>query len=237
MASSDWRAKLGGLAIYALVRRWISTLDCQALIPDPSVDPAHETFEGPVIYIFWHEYIPCPFYLRPHSNIAMLISRHRDAEWLSQAARYMGFQTVRGSTKRGGEAALRELFRRSRTMNLAITPDGPRGPRRRLASGCIYAASRLGLPLVPFGIGYDKPWRLPTWDRFAVPRPYSRARIMVGPRVWLPSDLDRDGIEQERERVENLLNLLTSEAETWAESGERRTGQMACVSQPGFRRA
>ena len=105
----------------------------------------------------------------------------------------MGFGTVRGSTSRGGVAALRELMRTGETMNLTITPDGPRGPRRKLAAGCIYASSRLGIPLVPIGLGYDRPWRSRrAWDQFAVPRPYSRARAIAGPKVQIPADLERD---------------------------------------------
>jgi len=224
--------KLGGLAVWTFVRGWMSTLDYQAFCYDRTVDPAHEDFEGPAIFIFWHEYIPCPVYLRPHCNVAMLVSRHRDAEWLSQAARLMGFDTVRGSTKRGGDAALRELSRRGHVMNLGITPDGPRGPRRRLAAGSIYLSSKMGIPLVPFGIGYHKPWRMPTWDRFAVPRPYSRARLIVGPRVQIPPNLNREEIERHREHAERLLNRLTAEAESWADCGERRRGQTPYFSQP-----
>ena len=223
------QAKFGGLAIYTFVRSLMRTLDYQALFHDRSVDPLHPSFYGSCIYIFWHEFIPCPFYLWGHCNIAMLISQHRDAEWLSQATRHMGFQTVRGSTQRGGVAALRELWRKGRQMNLTITPDGPRGPRRHLASGCIYLASRLEIPLVPFGVGYQQAWRLPTWDRFALPRPYSTARIVLGPRLRLPADLDRDGIEHYRQRVERLLNHLTQEAETWAQSGMHRPGQQAVI--------
>ena len=110
----------------------MSTLDFKACIPQPETDPVNPAFCGPKIFIFWHEYITFPFYLRGHCNIAMLLSRHQDAEWLSEAARHMGFQTVRGSTARGGVAAIRKMFRKSQNMNLAITPDGPRGPRRRL---------------------------------------------------------------------------------------------------------
>lgn len=229
---NGWQGKLGGLAVYSFLRHWMSTLDYQGLMYDRTVDPSFGDFEPPVIFVFWHEYIPCPFYLRPHCDIAMLISRHRDADWLSEAARHMGFRTVRGSTKRGGDAALRELVRASKSLSLAITPDGPRGPRRRLAPGCIFLSSKLNLPLVPFGIGYDRPWRMPTWDRFALPRPYSRARVVVGPRVQIPPGVDREGLETHRRHVESLLNQLTDEAESWAESGERRRGQVAYRSQP-----
>lgn len=229
---SHWKAKVGGLAIYAFARHWISTLDRQVLFYDRSVDPALPEFAGPNIYIFWHEYILPPFYARGHCKIAMLISRHRDAEWLSQAARHMGFETVRGSTNRGGDAALRELMRKCGSTNLAITPDGPRGPRRKLASGCVYVASRLGIPLVPFGMGYDRPWRVNTWDRFAIPRPYSRLRFIVGPRLHIPSALNRQGIELHRQHVESVLNELTEEAESWAASGARRPGQESVAPQP-----
>jgi hypothetical protein len=218
--------KLSGLAITALTRQWMGTLEYRAAFYDPEIDPAEPGFAGPAIFLFWHEYIPFLFYLRGHCHIAMLLSQHQDAEWLSQAARHMGFGTIRGSTSRGGVSALRELMRTSATMNLTITPDGPRGPRRQLAAGCIYASSRLGLPLVPIGLGYDRPWRVrPAWDQFAVPRPYSRARAVAGPKVQIPPGVDREGVEYYRQRVERLLNMLTVLAEDWAASGRRMVGQ------------
>jgi hypothetical protein len=110
-------------------------------------------------------------------------------------------------------------------MHVAITPDGPRGPRRELAQGAVFLASRMGLPIVPMGLGYDRPWRLKSWDRFAVPRPFSRARGVVGPEIHIPADLDRAGIESHRLAVERILNDLTGEAERWAASGERRIGE------------
>jgi lysophospholipid acyltransferase (LPLAT)-like uncharacterized protein len=214
---SQLLTKLGGLAIAEFVRHWMKTIDCKWAYYDPTVDPVHPDYEGPTIFLFWHEYIACPFYLRGHCDMAMLLSQHRDAEWLSQAARHMGFRTVRGSTNRGGIRALRELFRTCRDMNLAITPDGPLGPRRELAPGPIYLSSRLGIPLVLTGFGYDRPWRNNrSWDRFALPRPYSRARAIFSPKIQIPPDLDRDRLEASRVAAERLLNFLTSEAERWA---------------------
>ena len=135
-------------------------------------------YHGQKIYIFWHEYILLPLYLRGHCNLAMLLSQHRDADILSHVASHLGFEFVRGSSLRGGAAALRELLRRSQKMNLTITPDGPRGPRRQLAQGPVYLASKLGLPIVPMGFGYDRPWRFNSWDRFAIPPPFPRARAV-----------------------------------------------------------
>jgi lysophospholipid acyltransferase (LPLAT)-like uncharacterized protein len=224
---SAWVTKLGGLLAASAARGWMSTLDYQGVFYDPTVDPIHERFAGPAIFVFWHEYILFPFFLRGHCDIAMLLSQHNDAEWLSQAARHMGFETVRGSTNRGGTVAIRKMIERSRSMNLAITPDGPRGPRRRLAPGAVYLASRLGLPIVPMGFGYQRPWRVErAWDRFAIPRPYARARAVIGPYLHLPADLDRDQLEGRRRWVEEILEILTAEAERWAERGGRWEGQV-----------
>jgi len=223
---SPWLNQLGGLLGSAAVRAWMGTLDYKSALYDPSLDPASAACVGQKIYIFWHEYILFPLFLRGHCNLAMLLSRHRDAEMLSHAAYHLGFQFVRGSTRRGGVAALRELVRRSGRMHLAITPDGPRGPRRRLAPGAVYLASKLGLPLVAMGFGFDRPWRAASWDRFAVPRPYARARAVVSPQIAIPPDLDRAGMEHYRGEVERLLNRLTLEAEAWAEAGSRKIDQI-----------
>jgi len=218
--------KLGGLLGSAAIRSWMSTLDYKVAFYDRNCDPAFSGCRGQKIYIFWHEYILFPIYLRGHCNLSMLLSRHRDAEILSHAAHHLGFDFVRGSTRRGGVAAMRELLRKSRKMHLTITPDGPRGPRRRLAPGAVFLASKLGLPLVAMGYGYDRPWRVRSaWDHFAVPRLGSRARAVVSPAIHVPSDLDRKGLEHFRLRIEQLMNRLTSEAESWAESRCRKPGQ------------
>jgi hypothetical protein len=227
---------LGGLLGTAAVRSWMDTLDYKVSFYDRSVDPAQPECRGQKIYLFWHEYILLPFFMRGHCNLALLLSQHRDAEILSRAAYHMGFELVRGSTRRGGAAAIRQLLRKSRRMHLAITPDGPRGPRRHLAPGAIYLASKLGLPLVLMGFGYDRPWRVNSWDRFAIPRPGSRARCVPSPEIHVPPELDRDGQEHFRLRIEQLLNRLTLEAEAWAESGTRKLQQENIIRIPARHR-
>ena len=230
-------AKLTGLLGAKAIRGWMNTLDCQCAFYDPAVDLIHPDFSGNKIYIFWHEYILFPISLRGHCNMTTLVSRHRDAEVLSHAAHHLGFGTIRGSTGRGGTAALRELSVKGRRMNLIMTPDGPRGPRRTLASGPIFLAAKLRMPLVAMGFGYDRPWRLRSWDRFAVPRPYTRARGVISPEIHIPPKLDRESIEYYRQRVETLLNRLSDEAETWAKSGRRKIDQVVMRPEPVRRRS
>lgn len=217
---------LAALVSSALIRNWMGTLDFAARYADRSVDPVHPDYRGSKIYVFWHENILFPLALRGHCRIAMLLSRHDDANVLGRVAGMMGFETIRGSTFRGGAVALRQLAERARDRNLAITPDGPRGPRRTLAPGCLYLAGSLGIPLVAMGFGYERPWRLTTWDQFAIPRPFSRARAIVSRPIHIPPGLDRDGLEQHRRDVERLLTRLSDEAEDWAWSGRRLNDQV-----------
>jgi lysophospholipid acyltransferase (LPLAT)-like uncharacterized protein len=223
--------KVGGLLGAAAIRAWMATLDYQAAFYDRSVDPVEMDCTSPSIYLFWHENILLPIYLRGHNDLVMLLSQHRDADVLSRAAYHLGFDFVRGSTYRGSVTAVRSLLRQSRRQHLTITPDGPRGPRRKMAQGPIYLSSKLGLPLVVMGFGYDRPWRMRSWDRFAVPKPYSRARAVVSGRIQIPPNLDRDGIEYYRGKMETLLNRLTDEAGAWAEAGTRKVEQVPCRRQ------
>ena len=234
---SEWINKMGGLAVATVSRFWMRSLDYRAAFYDPQVDPVHPNFSGPAIFLFWHEYIPFLFYLRGNCNISMLLSRHQDAEWLSQAARHMGFSTVRGSSSRGGARALRELEQRTQgQMNLAITPDGPRGPRRRLAPGAIFLSSKLQIPLVAVGLGYDSPRRLSTWDRFAVPGLFTRARAIASPAIQIPPNINRGETEDYRLQVEQVMNRLTDAAEDWAETGRGMQNQQSIWRQGARRR-
>ncbi|MGI9427485.1 MAG: lysophospholipid acyltransferase family protein [Bythopirellula sp.] len=220
-----WKVRLGGLLAAKGIQRWMSTLQYRALFYDPAIDPCLGT-EQPRIYLFWHEYIFIPLYLRGNCDLAMLLSRHKDAEILARVAHHVGFDCVRGSTNKGAAAALLEMRRRGKHMHLTITPDGPRGPRRQLAIGAVYLASRFELPIVPVGFGYDRPWRMNSWDRFAVPRPFSQARGIIGPEMHIPAKIERDGLETYRQDIQRVLNDLTLEAEDWAASGTHRQGEV-----------
>lgn len=216
---------VGGLAAAMCVRGWMSTISYRAVMYDRSTDPVLPEFDGPVIAVFWHEYLLLPFYLRGHTNTAILTSRHRDADWLSEAAGHLGFDIIRGSTSRGGGQALLELIRAGE-KNVGIACDGPRGPRRKMAQGPIFLSSKLQIPLIAYAVGYDRPKRMKSWDRFAIPRPFSRARWIIGPRMQIPAALTREGVERYRVEVEQILNRLTSEAEEWATSRKHRENQI-----------
>ena len=210
--------------LYFGVRNWMRTLRYRILYHDETVDPVLHP-GPPRMFLFWHENILMPLHWRGGCHCAMLLSQHRDADFLARIAGRFGFDCVRGSTQRGGTKALRELTRRAETMHLTITPDGPRGPRRVCSPGPIFLASRTQMPIVAMGFAYQQPWRLGSWDHFAVPRPFTRARAVCSEEIKVPAGLDRDGLETWRVRVERTLNDLTEDAQEWADSGARREGE------------
>ena len=173
-------------------------------------DPEQERF----LYAFWHESLLAAASRRAKINV--LISLHADGEIITQICRGLGFGVVRGSTTRRGGGALLEMLHRGRDAHLAITPDGPRGPRRTFQIGAIYVASRSGLPIVPIGVGFSRAWRAKSWDRFAVPLPFSRVYGVLGEPIHIPPDLDRAGLEHYRALVEAQLLAATQAAEQWA---------------------
>ena len=196
---------------------------------DRSVDPARPEYNEHVIFAFWHEYIGLVLPRWGNVPLSVLCSQHRDGEWVNQTALALGLNIVRGSTTRGGSSAIRQLKKNSAFSSIAISPDGPRGPRREMALGAIYMASLLRMPIVPVGVGMNDPWRLKTWDKFAIMKPFSRARMIFGPKIYIPRKAKRDQLENAKDGIQDLMVQLGSLAESWAVSGEKMKGQQPFV--------
>ena len=170
----------------------------------------------PVIICYWHGrmfYLAGAWRKRPN-KLGFLNSAHRDGRLIGRALERVGYTTVLGSSRRGGAAALREMSRLLRAgMPMAITPDGPKGPRMRAKAGAVKAAQITGVPLVAF-TGSAAPRKLfKTWDRFCLPLPLARAPVYWGPPIYVPRDADAETLESCRRAVEESLNSLTNEAE------------------------
>jgi len=222
-----WYQRLGGIAFAFGLRNAVNFLDCKIVYHDRSFDPRLPEFHETTIGVFWHEYLALLVAAWSGTPVTMLVSQHRDAEWLNQAAERLGFSVVRGSTRRGGSRAIRQLRQLCKTNTLGIAPDGPQGPRRTMSMGPVFLASLFGMPIVPVGVGHRRPLRLSTWDRFAIGKPFSRARVICGPKIRLPVRIARDEIEDYRMHVEKILNQLTEQAEDWANSNYDLVGQMS----------
>ncbi|MCH2180373.1 MAG: lysophospholipid acyltransferase family protein [Mariniblastus sp.] len=214
--------KLTALTVPPVMARLV---DFRLAFYDPSTELGRPIFNEHVIFVFWHEYISIALGCWGHLPLSVLISQHRDGEWVSQVAESMGMQVVRGSSTRGGSGAIRQLKKNSLFTSLAITPDGPTGPRREMAMGPIYLAKMLQMPIVPIGIGMENPKRLNTWDEFALPRPFSRCRAIFGPKIRVDRRASRQDLESTRKKSQALLIDLGNCAEEWSQQGYRMRGE------------
>jgi 3-deoxy-D-manno-octulosonic-acid transferase len=176
---------------------------------------------GGVILALWHGTVMIPVYVMRHKNLFSLVSISRDGEIISRLLGLMGWRTVRGSTHRWGTRALRAAARVLEDgQALGVTPDGPRGPVRQVQAGTVYLASLTGCPIVPVGVGVTSCWRLKTWDRHAVPHPFSTAAVCDGEPVEVPRDADSEMIRQKVEELKQAIDRADQEAEKIAGSAQ-----------------
>jgi lysophospholipid acyltransferase (LPLAT)-like uncharacterized protein len=166
------------------------------------------------MYILWHgRLLPCSYYHRD-CGLATLISLHRDGDYISGVVEKWGFQVVRGSSSRGGTKALRQMVRLLRGgVPIAVTPDGPRGPRQEMKLGPLLAAQMAGVPVIPVSAGTGRAWWFEGWDRFMVPKPFSRIRLKYGEPVRIAPDAEPSAVEAVAAGLQAALNRLTAEVD------------------------
>jgi lysophospholipid acyltransferase (LPLAT)-like uncharacterized protein len=164
------------------------------------------------IYVFWHN--RQIGFIKIHQRytypVKVMVSRHGDGEIIARIVTKYGIGSVRGSSTRGGSAALKELITATAEGHVAITPDGPVGPRYQLKQGAVLLASRSGLPVLCVGWSADRVWRFRSWDRFLLPKPFARLKVTTEGPVEIPADLDADGLEEARLDLERRTNELTA---------------------------
>jgi lysophospholipid acyltransferase (LPLAT)-like uncharacterized protein len=164
-----------------------------------------------VIYAMWHgRLLPLAFHYRGR-RVGTLVSRHRDGEFLAHALELLGYTVRRGSSRRGGPGALLAMRELSRSVDLAITPDGPRGPAGGVSGGILVLAQRTGLPIVPVTCVASPAWYFGTWDRFMVPRPFARVEVRFGAPLRVPPDAGPEGVREHGQRLARALADLAGE--------------------------
>ncbi len=197
-----------------VIRLWLGTLQYRCVMDSPEGNPNAPRRRA--LYMFWHETMLLPAYTHARTGFSILISTHRDGELIAQIIRFLGGGAIRGSTTRGGAAAVIGMLRDRRARHLSITPDGPRGPRRVLQIGAVYLASRGGMPLIPIGAAVSDCWRIPSWDRMIAPKPGTRARYVIGEVIEIPANLSRDELEVYRQKAQAALDDAQARAERLA---------------------
>jgi len=202
--------------VIATARTLFATCHYRFTAPDPrwQLDyPAVEHGDDErFILCVWHDSLMMPALMTPPYTRKIgccLISRHQDGGYLSDMMHALGCQTVRGSTSKGGAAALRQLLRDTEGMHIIITPDGPRGPRRVLKPGPVYLASHSGRKILPSRYVCSRSWSLPgSWTEMTIPKPFSTLTAICGEPITIPPDLTREDLEHYVGVVQQAMDAL-----------------------------
>lgn len=212
----DWKsAALGTMAGWTMKAL---ALTLRMDIRDESGIGNPETPVPPVVYILWHNRFFCvpPAWKRlcgKFRKTVALSSASKDGDIVARAMAVFGLGSVRGSSSRRGVAALVGLKRALEAgSDVCITPDGPRGPRYRIQPGFLKLAQTTGASIIPIHVRFSSAWRLKTWDRFVIPKPFSRVEVVFASPITIPRNIDESSFETERINLETLLVNGTDDA-------------------------
>ena len=210
-------SRLAATAIGAIIKCLAGTLRYDFT----RVRPAVESLAGqPFIIAIWHNRLALslPLYQRlvakpyPSHHMAALVSASRDGAMLAEILKQFKVQPVRGSSSRRGAQALKELVHWAQEgLDLAITPDGPRGPCYTIQDGVIAAAQLSRLPILPVSYALSSKWVTQSWDRFQIPKPFSKCTVHVGQPIQIPRELTDAQRLEFKARLQNAMEAITQD--------------------------
>jgi lysophospholipid acyltransferase (LPLAT)-like uncharacterized protein len=163
--------------------------------------------ERGALFVVWHDALLLPMHLVRHKRMCVMVSRSRSGQIAAALWKLYGFPIVWGSTrKRAGIQALREALGHLRAgQSIGFAPDGPQGPRHQAHPGVVYLAAQASASIMPVGVAASAAWRLPTWDRHLIPRPFARVHLHVGNPIAVPRDVSRDQISHWQTAITDSL--------------------------------
>jgi lysophospholipid acyltransferase (LPLAT)-like uncharacterized protein len=208
-----WRARLLVAFGFRLLQVWIRTLRYEI---DDRADVLGKPVRENYISTLWHNRLLLISHVLkkflPQRPGAGLISASRDGDLIADATRRFGFDVVRGSSSRMGASAILELTNvLASGRDILITPDGPRGPAYELGPGVIFLAQKSGAAVIPVNLEFSSCWRVKSWDRFILPRPFSKVRFIIGPPHRVRKTATPEEFEAERLRLQNAMMSLVEQ--------------------------
>src|SRR5881296_1399244 len=173
------------------------------------------TGEGNIpIYTFWHNRVFLSTYFWRKKDIVVMTSRSFDGEYIARFIQRFGYGAARGSSTRGATGAVVEMVRLMRAGRpAAFTIDGPKGPRYVAKMGAVLLAKKTGQPILPFTITAARFWEAKkSWDRSQVPKPFSRAQVLIAPPIFVPANADEALLNSKRDELQSALDELNRKA-------------------------
>lgn len=171
--------------------------------------------QKPFLYCLWHGRMFLPLYYHRRRGVVVMISRHADGEMIARVVKKLGYGTVRGSSTKGGQEAFYEMLAHLKKGGVAaMLPDGPTGPRMGFKAGTLYLAQHSGCAMIPITFAARPCWRLKSWDRFVIPKPFARCSLVLGDPINVPADIPEDQMEDWRKKLEEVMVDLVRKAES-----------------------
>lgn len=166
------------------------------------------------VLAFWHGTMLPSWFLHRNDGFAALTSKSKDGVLLAKQLKHWNYKVVRGSSSKGGDVALGIMVDHAKNgYSIAITPDGPRGPEHKFKAGAVITAKKSGVPVVLMGVGIKSKKKLKSWDKFQIPNPFSKIKIIYSDPIYVDPNLSYDETSKIIEECEQKLNELCTEAE------------------------
>jgi lysophospholipid acyltransferase (LPLAT)-like uncharacterized protein len=198
--------RVAGFALYWLIRVIGATLRFEV----KGKENHHEN--KPLVYCFWHNRIPIATYFWRNRGIVVMSSRSFDSEYIARFIQRFGYGAARGSSTRGGKAALIQMIRAVRAgKSAAFTVDGPRGPMYEAKPGAVLLAAKSNAALLPFSISLNRYWQLPSWDKIQIPKPFARVVVVIGKQIQVEDDATTH--EAKHQELQQALEGLRVESD------------------------
>jgi lysophospholipid acyltransferase (LPLAT)-like uncharacterized protein len=169
-----------------------------------------------LILAFWHGRIVMATYYFRDQGIVVMTSQNRDGEYIARVIQRFGYGVARGSSTRGSHRATAEILRALEGGNdVGFTMDGPRGPRYVAKRGAAFIARKSGKPVLPFSVSAERKWVMNSWDHFQIPKPFSRAVVLIGNPIYISSDATEDEIRNIENQIQQSLDELRARGDCW----------------------
>jgi hypothetical protein len=168
------------------------------------------------IYTFWHDRVFLATYFWRRREIVVMTSQSFDGEYIARFIQRFGYGAARGSSTRGGIGALVEMVRLMKAGKpAAFTIDGPKGPRYVAKPGAVLLAKKTGHPVLPFCVTPAKCWIINSWDKFQLPKPFTRVLVTIAPPIFVPPDADDEIVNARQTELQAALDATVRHGEDW----------------------
>jgi hypothetical protein len=211
---SPFLNRLGATAFAAMIWLVFRLVKLDFREETPGTNPYKRGRTDRFLYCVWHDSMIIPAFSGKHHATAALTSRHLDGTFVAQILQCIGITPIRGSTNRMGPGAMKGLLRACEDKDIVITPDGPRGPHRKMSKGIVYIASRTGRAVVPTAYSCARYWTIKgSWTDLVVPKPFTRVYLLAAEPITVPPELGEEGLRAYVDQIQTAMDRLNGEAE------------------------